>query len=183
MKGFVITSILFFMLVTPLFAQQNDLEFNSFHKNIYAELLGSHIVGGVNFDMRLKRGHTDGIGFRVGVGGLSVAANDQNTSLSFGLVTFPLEFNHLLGKKRSFLITGVGLLPVYAAVSAKGEITNNEYVSEEGFAFIGGFLTIGYRFQPKKSGIMFQANWNPMILRGSGFNASWLGLGLGFGFK
>lgn len=183
MKEFTITSILLFLLTTQLFAQNDSLEFNSYHKNIYVELLGSHILSGVNFDMRFKKGHTDGIGFRVGVGGLYVSGTDQNTSASIGLVTFPLEFNHLLGKKRSFLVTGIGILPVYAAVNAYGDITNNEYVNEEGFAITGGFLTIGYRFQPKKSGIMFQANWNPMIIRGSGFMASWIGLGLGFGFK
>jgi hypothetical protein len=183
MKKLFTTFTLFILLASQLFAQEDVYTFDSFHKNIYGELFGSHIISGVNFDMRLKKGRTDGIGFRAGVGGLSVSGVDQNTTLGLGLVTFPLEFNHLVGKKRSFLVTGIGILPVYGAVNANGEITNNEYFSEEGFAIVGGFITFGYRFQPKKSGIMFQANWNPLIIRGSGFQASWIGLGLGFGFK
>jgi hypothetical protein len=98
-------------------------------------------------------------------------------------VTFPLEFNHLVGKKRSSFISGVGLLPVYATLSADGQLTDYQFVNDDGFGLVGGFLTFGYRFQPKKTGIMFQINWNPMILRGSGFNAGWFGIGLGMGFK
>lgn len=183
MKKLIITSIFLVLLTTLLSAQTDSLKFNSYHKNIYVELLGSHILAGVNFDMRLKKGHTDGIGFRVGVGGLSASGTDNNSSASIGIVTFPIEFNHLLGKERSFLVTGIGILPVYASVNANGAITNNVNISEEGLAITGGFLTFGYRFQPKKTGIMFQANWNPMIMRGGGFMTTWIGLGLGFSFK
>ncbi|HPR60878.1 MAG TPA: hypothetical protein PLF35_08030 [Prolixibacteraceae bacterium] len=183
MNRIIFTSILLFFFCSQLFAQTDSLQFNSYHKNIYAELFGSHLIGGVNFDMRLNKGQMDGIGFRVGVGGINVSASTPEINASLGLVTFPIEFNYLYGKKRSFLLTGIGILPLYAAISGSGEVTNNEYINEEGFAVTGGFLTIGYRFQPKNSGIMFQANWNPMFLRNSGFFSSWFGLGLGFGFK
>ncbi len=123
----------------------------------------------------------DGIGFRAGIGGLSASEFDQSARL--GLVTFPLEFNHLVGKKRSSFVTGIGLLPVYASLSANGALTDYEYVQGDGFGLVGGFMTMGYRLQPKKTGVMFQINWNPLILRGSGFNAGWLGIGLGVGFK
>ncbi|MCZ2100875.1 MAG: hypothetical protein LC107_05000 [Chitinophagales bacterium] len=157
--------------------------FDSYHKNIYLEFLGSHILFGVNYDMRLRKGRMDGIGFRAGIGGLSVSGYDQTTKIDLGIVTFPIEFNHLVGQKRSSLLTGVGILPVYATLSAEGELVDYEYIRGEGFGIVGGFLTFGYRFQPLKTGIMFQLNWNPMILRGSGFNAGWFGIGLGIGFK
>lgn len=166
-----------------LFCQNDKPQFDSYHKNIYVEFLGSHILAGVNYDMRLKKGRMDGIGFRAGIGGLSASVFDQNTEITLGLVTFPIEFNHLIGKKRSSLVTGIGLLPVYASLSADGELTDYEFIQGEGFGFVGGFLTMGYRFQPRKTGIMFQANWNPLILRGSGFNIGWIGLGIGVGFK
>jgi hypothetical protein len=89
----------------------------------------------------------------------------------------------LIGKKRSSFVTGAGLLPVYAFIQTLGTSSNYEYIRKEGFALIGGFLNLGYRFQPKKTGLMFQANWNPLILRGTGFNAGWIGLGIGIGFK
>jgi len=166
-----------------MYGQSGIPEFDSHHKNIYVEFLGSHILAGVNFDMRLNKGRMDGIGFRAGIGGISVTDFDQNTEIKLGLVTFPLEFNHLIGKKKSSFLTGVGLLPVYATLSADGELTDYEFVRGEGFGIVGGFLTVGYRCQPKNSGFMFQINWNPLILRGSGFNAGWFGIGLGMGFK
>jgi hypothetical protein len=133
--------------------------------------------------MRLNKGRMNGLGFRVGVGGLSVSGTDAGNSGSIGIVTVPLEVNHLFGKRRSSFISGVGLLPVYATASVSGESTDYELISAEGIGLAGGFLTFGYRFQPLKSGVMFQFNWNPLILRGSGFNSGWFGLGLGFGFK
>lgn len=166
-----------------IYGQNNAPQFNSHHKNIYAEFLGSHLLVGVNYDMRLKKGRMDGIGFRVGIGGLSGTRFDKNTKITLGLVTFPLEFNHLIGKNRSSLVTGIGLLPIYASLSTNGELNDYKFVRNGGFAIVGGFLTIGYRFQPKKTGVMFQINWNPIILRDTGFFASWLGIGLGVGFK
>jgi hypothetical protein len=98
------------------------------------------------------------------------------------LVTFPLEFNHVLGKRRSSFITGIGILPVYASISGSGTITNNSYVNAKGFAITGGFMTVGYRLQPLKNGFMMQINWNPMVFR-DGFHVGWLGIGMGVGFK
>lgn len=182
-KVFLILTTLALSLLSVNASEKELPVFESYHKNIYGELFGSNIVCGVNYDMRLKKGRMDGIGFRAGIGGVSLSGSDNQNSASIGLVTFPLEFNHLLGKRRSSFITGVGLLPVYAALSANGEITNHELLQVEGFGLAGGFLTLGYRFQPLKTGVMFQVNWNPLILRGSGFTAGWIGLGLGIGFK
>lgn len=182
-KALLILIISLFSFFTSHAQRNFSPEFDSRHKNIYAELFGSNIIAGVNFDMRLNKGQNDGIGFRVGVGGLSVSGFDQNTELNLGVVTFPLEVNTVVGKRRSSLIAGAGLLPIYATVSGQGELTNYEYVSGDGFGLAGGFLTLGYRHQPLRNGLMFQFNWNPMILRGSGFNAGWIGLGVGVGFK
>ena len=162
-----------------LFAQKEIPAFDSYHKNIYFEFLGSSILTGASYDMRLEKGRMDGMGFRAGVGGLSISDNGQ----SAGLVTFPLEFNYVVGKRKSSLISGVGLLPAYASLSGQGDFTENEYVEAEGFGLAGGFLTFGYRLQPRKTGFMMQVIWNPLILRKSGFNAGWFGIGLGIGFK
>lgn len=179
MKTFQTTMVITFLMlmVCYLNAQSNKSipSFEGRHKNIYLELLGSHVLAGVNFDMRLNKGRMDGIGFRVGVGGISAELADV------GIVTFPIEINHLIGKRRSSFEAGVGILPIYA--TSIGEITDYDYVTEDGMAFAGGFLTLGYRYQPLGNGFMAQIQWNPLILRGSGFNAGWLGIGLGMGFK
>ena len=175
----------FTVLTNALSAQTEKQEsgFTSFHKNIYVEGLGSNLLIGVNYDMRLHKGRMDGIGFRVGVGGMRASGFEKNTNISGAVVTFPIEFNHLLGKRRSSFETGVGLLPAYASVSAQGELTDDQFVSGEGVSLVGGYVTLGYRFQPLKAGPMFRIVWNPMVLRGSGFHAGWVGIGLGVGFK
>lgn len=180
-----LTVILFTIISGSISAQKNREipVFEGYHKNIFVEFLGSNLLVGVNYDMRLRKGKMDGIGFRVGVGGISVSGFDQNTELNLGIVTFPIEFNQVVGKRRSSLISGVGLLPIYATISGNGELTDYEYVQGEGFGLAGGVLTFGYRLQPLKTGFMMQFNWNPMILRGSGFNAGWIGLSMGIGFK
>lgn len=179
------TGMMFMLFLGSLYGQRSRVvpDFTGYHKNIYVEFLGSNLLVGVNYDMRLKKGRMDGIGFRAGIGGISVSGFDQNTEVNLGIVTFPIEFNHVVGKRRSSLIAGVGLLPIYATISGDGELTDYEYVQEEGFGLVGGFLTFGYRLQPLRTGFMMQFNWNPMILRGSGFNIGWFGLGMGIGFK
>ncbi len=177
---------IFVLLNARLNAQSKPAPlFQGHHKNIYMEFLGSSILTGVHFDMRLKKGRMDGIGFRAGIGGFSVNGTDSetNTEISGGIVTLPIEFNHLVGKRRSSFETGIGILPVYATVSGIGELTDYQYIRGEGFGIAGGYLTLGYRLQPLKTGFMLQVHWNPMILRGSGFEAGWFGIGLGVGFK
>ncbi len=163
--------------------------FEGLHKNIFVEGLGAGFMGSVNFDMRLQRGRMDGIGFRVGIGGALAGAtfDDPSTSYEYGntffmfqqqeranIVTFPMGVNYLVGKRRSNFLAGLGIIPAYISVPTK---------NIESFALGGGYISLGYRFQPLRHGIMFQINWNPLILRGSGFNPGWFGIGIGYGFK
>lgn len=176
--------LVFTVLPVLLTAQRKPVpEFNTRHKNIYVELLGSHLYHGVNFDMRLQKGRLDGPGIRVGIGGYGTTARSDDDFIRLGVITVPIEFNHLVGKGRSSFVSGVGLLPIYATASAKGSFTAHEYVQGDGLALMGGFLNLGYRYQPKKNGLMFQINWNPMIIRGYGFEPAWFGVGIGMGFK
>jgi len=178
----LLTSLL--LSVSFLQAQKKEAPvFDKLHKNIYGELLGSHILSGINFDMRLKKGRMDGIGLRAGLGGVSLPVEDANNDFQLGLVTFPIEFINVVGRRRSSFVAGAGILPVYATISGQGEISDNDFVRGEGLGIAGGFLTFGYRLQPLRNGFMLQLHWNPLILRGSGFNASWVGIGMGFGFK
>lgn len=186
MRPLAILFTLFFCAFSSLtFAQEyRAYSGTKFQKSIYAELGGSHLVGGINFDMRLQRGQRDGIGFRAGIGGLSAEGYRGSDRYTAGIVTFPLEINHLVaGKKRGAFVSGAGILPVYATVSGRGELTDYEYIRAEGFDVVGGFLTLGYRHQAYRNGLMFQIQWNPMVLRGSGFNGGWMSIGLGFTFK
>lgn len=159
--------------------------FDGFHKNIFVEGLGANLMVGINYDMRLQRGRMDGIGFRVGIGGGALSGTDTyGEPASFGLITMPIECNYLIGKKRSSLLTGIGILPIYASVEGNGTIEETgerAFIDANGFGF-GGYLSLGYRFQPLRNGFMFQINWNPLISK-AGFSPKWLGISIGYGFK
>jgi len=159
-------------------------EFNSCHKNIYVEFLGSSILTGISYDMRLNKGVMDGIGVRAGIGGLNVdGTDDQGNFYDIGLVTIPIEFNHLVGKGKHSFQSCVGILPAYATVGGAGDFSDNQWVEVDGFGLVGGFMFLGYRRQPLENGFMFQAQLNPMIVRGQGLQMGWIGIGVGFGFK
>ena len=184
-QKFITFSISLFLLFTISKAQvgSDESSFKTHHKNVYVELLGSSILTGINFDMRLNPGKMDGTGFRAGVGGLNIKGETNGEQYEIGLVTFPLEFNHLVGEGKHSFVSGVGLLPAYATISGKGDFSEDTWVQADGFGLAGGFLTLGYRRQPLNNGFMFQANLNPLVLRGSGFKVGWIGIGIGFGFK
>ncbi len=158
--------------------------FETRHKNVYAEALGSSLLLGAHFDMRLKKGQMDGPGLRAGIGGASFRGKTDSLRFTIGTVVFPLEFNYLVGKRRSSFLAGVGLLPLYATLGASGTVNGESGVLiKDGFTLAGGFVNMGYRFQPLRNGLMLQFTLTPVILRGAGLIPLNFGLGLGFGFK
>jgi hypothetical protein len=184
MKAPLLTLFSCLLFFSALQAQRRPVPvFDTRHKNIYVEFLGSNLVTGVNFDIRLQRNRLDGPGLRAGIGGLNVTVADDVNYYDLGVVTMPLEFNHLVGKRRSKFEAGIGILPIYASLEGTGEATNHRYVNGTGFGLAGGFINLGYRYQPLRNGLMFRFTWNPMVLRDSGFNSGWVSFGLGFGFK
>lgn len=148
-------------------------------KSIYAEALGNGIIVSANYDMRLKKNQNDGLGFRAGIGGGSLAGYDETgMSANIGVLTFPLSLNYVVGKKRSGFETGAGFTPIYVSASVE---TDTEFAHADGLG-VTGFLNAGYRFQPINSGVMFRVNWTPAFNR-SGFIPGWFGLSLGYSFK
>ncbi|MDO5664089.1 MAG: hypothetical protein Q4G63_02380 [Bacteroidia bacterium] len=178
MKTAIFTIICMFLFL-PSFGQEPETKSEKFHKNIYLEGLGSSIIAGINYDMRLQKGHMDGLGFRAGVGLAPLSSGSK-------IITVPLEVNYLLGKKQSSLVSGIGILPFYG--SFRNQKTTDNFGGFQikgdtgGVALAGVYLVLGYRFQPMNNGLMFQVNWNPMI-SGSAFNAKWFGVSIGYGFK
>lgn len=177
----IVCAVALFTGINTVRAQEMPAEgryaFNTYHKNIYAEGLGSSVIAGLHYDMRLNKGRMDGIGFRAGIGIVPLA------DVTF--VTFPLEFNHLLGKKRHSLVTGIGIIPLYGSIHKENVVTNDgEMISidKNGMAMGGAYLTLGYRFQPLRNGLMFQIHWNP-VLSGATLSPRWFGVAIGYGFK
>jgi len=94
MKNQILITAVLLLLSTSIFSQYriDNFKENSFHKNITIELGGSHILWGLNYDMRLQRGRNDGFGFKAGIGGARinvevVEENDELTSVRAGYLT------------------------------------------------------------------------------------------------
>ena len=137
-----------------------------FRKNIFAELGGNGLLFSGNYDMRLKRGAQDGLGFRIGLGGGRII-NDAYFTIPFGV-------NYLLGAGRSALEVGLGLTPAHYRSST---YSNNALHSmDKWYGLV--MLNIGYRFQPLRDGVMFRIDWTPG-LNGDRVVRGYAGLSLG----
>lgn len=131
-------------------------------KSVYAELGGPGLAS-FNFDTRFT-GKEDGIGGRIGFGGLSIDGS--------GVLFIPIGVNYLLGKdQKNYFELGAGVTPVFAT----GDIT-----SDGNFSTTFGHLLIGYRLQPKEGGFTFRAFINPIF--GQGTFIPYYG-GVSFGYK
>ena len=184
----VLFSVILGFVSMALFSQNNNQV--KYRKAITFDLFGGGILANLSFDMRLKKGVQDGLGFKAGIGGLSlvnatVVDENGNRGLGdLGIITLPIEVNYLIGKRRSAFETGVGLLSVYG--TASGNIANNSTSATESFSYKGFstgtvFLKMGYRFQPMNNGLTFNIAYTPLI-NSKGFQ-HWIGLGVGFSFK
>lgn len=168
--------LVFLVSVPLLLGAQNE----RVHKNAFLEFGGNGLLASANFDLRLKKGVQDGLGFRVGFGGIGLnATDDTGSSVRASLITVPLGLNYLIGPRKGSLELGLGATLIN--VSGDVEIDNEDFADGSGFGAIG-FLNVGYRLQPLENGFMLRATWTPFF-NSVGFTTGWLGLSLGFGFK
>ncbi len=171
---------------------QDDLEISDekeekesrFHKAFYVEGLRNDVFLSLNYDMRLQRGRSDGPGIRVGIGGARFTALDFDSFVDVGATSVPLEFNYLVGKRRHAFETGVGVNPFLVNLNGfTVEDDDSLYFMNDVMGFgMNVFGKIGYRFKPIRKGLVFRANWTP-ILSGNGFDNGWISIAIGYGFK
>lgn len=129
-------------------------------KSFYFELGGPGLAS-FNYDMRFS-GKEDGIGGRIGIGGLSIDGE--------GILFVPVGINYLLGKdSRHYFEIGAGATPVFANDGSDGT-----------FSETFGHLLFGYRLQPLNGGFTFRAFINPLF--GNGFFIPYYA-GVSFGYK
>ena len=130
--------------------------------------------------MRLKRGTQDGIGFRVGVGGVFTGSSSADAGIvAEGILAFPMAINYLIGKKRSAFEAGLGLSPQRVRVDQLSP-TKPKIASENGWG-ANAFLILGYRFQPINNGFLFRVSWTPVMSRSEFISR--FGLSAGYSFK
>ncbi|MBL0356816.1 MAG: hypothetical protein IPP72_07925 [Chitinophagaceae bacterium] len=137
-------------------------------KSIYFEA-GGPGVASVNYDMRFQKTE-GGFGGRIGVGGFSLSDGGSKT----GILLLPIGVNYLLGKdERNYFEIGGGITPVF--------VTNKDWNGSGNFSGTVGHLNIGYRLQPKNSGILFRAGLVPIFGK-NGFIPYYAGLSFGYKF-
>lgn len=151
-----------------------------FRKAVYMEGLGSGVAISTHFDMRLQRGRQDGPGVRIGIGGLSnyEGYTTDGDYVEFGLLTLPVGFNYLVGQRRNSFEMGVGTTFLRANIDAEIDET---LISGNGWGVLG-FVNLGYRLQPLRNGLLLRINWSPAF-GVNGFQAGWVGFGLGYSFR
>ncbi|AMR33881.1 hypothetical protein A0256_21770 [Mucilaginibacter sp. PAMC 26640] len=149
-------------------------------QNFYFELLGPGALYSVNYDTRFKN-RQDGLGWRAGV---SYYAQDGDQ-----LLTVPLMFNYLLGKKGKYFEIGAGLTfyhtntsDVFFDQQQKYDATYNYYYYEpEKRNGVYGTLSFGYRYQPLDGGFSFRAGVSP-IINSNNFIPYWPYVSFGYTF-
>ena len=134
------------------------------NKAIFLELGGSGLLYSFNYDQRLQRGRQDGMGFRVGIGGLgaSFSADGEGTRARASYVAAPLTFNYLLGARRHALELGAGATLFNGQVD--GQVDDQNF-DVNGFAAIP-HANIGYRFQALDDGFVGRFTYSPFLSGG-----------------
>ena len=156
-------------------------------QNLSLEGLGASGSVGMVYDTRFKG--NDGFGFRIGVGycfsqseyTALVKANDCNLHA----ITFPLDVNYLLGKKKHKLEIGLGASMGYYHIQESTYPFGITYPDEPGNSF-GYFMfaEVGYRYQPVQ-GLMLRVGLTPSWNFGDkyGLDRQWYYPYIGIGYS
>lgn len=145
-----------------------------YRKAFFIELLGNGIGFSANFDMRLKPDRNDGWGISAGAGILPDYGDNY--------ISFPLGLNHISGKRKSGLESGIGITALYNKSGNENLFIDLDADEPHPKLTALGILHIGYRFQATK-GLMFRAT-NSLMYIGKGlFSPIWPGLSIGYSFN
>ena len=184
-------------------ARQNEEEAAPLYRSIYAELFGASNLIGISYDCRIKPGSP--FGYRAGISYLH-ASSDANLNFNGNQLYYsneelygfavPLEFNCILGKRKSKFEVAFGLnIGVYNTQKYsyydESFIPLMDYKTSERHTTFGYyfFSNIGYRYQ-RKNGFMLRIGVSPSFsfgdrhgLRKAPFLYPYLSLGYTIGNK
>lgn len=142
-------SILLWLFVLALgkdsFSQTNETDTLRVRGSLFLELLGNSLSWSANIDYFVYRDPGFGLATRIG-GGYT-----PGQWLSFRW-NFVLGINAVFGPKPHYFEMGISNLTVQEI----HEVNSKNYL---------GFL-IGYRYQPKRKGILFRASFTPYYTKG-----------------
>lgn len=113
---------------------------------VMVELGGTGLIATFNYDSRFSRTSPDGLGAKVGIGGIVVS--------DYSIFTIPVMVNYLAGKHGKYFEAGIG-----------GTYSNAGFFAyaSESFDPIIGSLYFGYRGQPEDGGFVFRIGLCPVF--------------------
>jgi len=166
MKKYLLSFIILTTIATTVHSQAA--------KSVYFELGGPGLAS-FNFDTRFGP-KEDGLGGRIGFGGFSLRSQYSNGSTTTNehasVIFIPVGLNYLLGKdSKNYFEIGAGVSPVFASAT----------FSDENFSSTFGYVTFGYRMQPKNGGFTFRAFVCP-VFGEFGFIPYYGGVSFGYKF-
>jgi hypothetical protein len=129
----------------------------SFRKSFFAESYTKPGFLAATFDMRLKKGSNNGVGFTFGAGlgnGYLSEVPTNNTSPYKQMLAIPVGINYIAGQKMHGLEVGTGVTPQIPLENVRGGS------HESGTVYTG---RIGYRFQPVREGFVGRIAWAPLL--------------------
>ena len=168
----LILAIICYLIPSSAQRAIDDYTFDTRHKNIYVEFLGSSFMAGIHFDMRFQKGRRDGLGFKFGIGG-----GTRPALLWINTVrSIPFELNYVLGNEKASLLLGIGVADIKYT-------TGDLFLSEvEEHHLSGVTFHTAFRLQPMQNGFFFQMGLN-FLPETEDFSFSPFGISIGYGFK
>ncbi|MGQ8335020.1 hypothetical protein ACUNWD_00600 [Sunxiuqinia sp. A32] len=189
--SYLLSFILAMLVAVTASSQENDT-INTVNKSVFIEFGGAGLaVTSANYDFRFRKGRTDGLGMRIGIGWESLQTEPflGEGYTKTKLFSVPLEINYLLGKRNTKFEIGFSLTYASETENRKFRFFNSDYTyTEESGNFVVSYLPVGMRFQPKTDGFMFKFNMGPIINYSAPNVFSddefqyWIGLAAGYAF-
>lgn len=170
----VLTVFLISLYSTSYSQKVEKTNSDSYHKNIYVNLLGADLLAGIHYDMRLLKGRQDGPGFSAGIGGGAGLVFFTSTTVRM----IPVEFNYVIGSKSNGIVLGAG----FALMDYNSEIIFKSD-SKTSSSATSVMLHAAYRYQPKDYGLFFQAGLQITSFEDNLPSPIPLSIGIGYGFK
>jgi hypothetical protein len=144
------------------------------HSAVYLEFGGNGLLYSVNYEMRFL----DSFSARAGFGFFNVTVYEADTRRdeAVGVALIPLMVNAFYGSGSHQLEVGVGPLIGMAGTGVDRVERGPAAVEVKDFGIAGYTSGLGYRYQPRRGGLMLRATLTPFY---SGEAQLWGGISLG----
>lgn len=171
MKQLLLSFLLLSSSTFILGQTKDSLFFDGHQQNIYVGFGSSNGMIGLNYDIRFERGRMDGLGLNLGIGGGWIGGIIINHSIS----TCTVALNVAIGKERSGLVLGLGIVPT--------KVQNSVLFTEpETYSTMGAVISAEYRYRQMDKGLYFHIGFCPVMYSNRDLMRIPVSIGVGYAF-